>query len=131
MIRKVGESETNFLAFVPVDHFEGLEVTLQLVARLLVHRQCVEVGVRLFACFFQITSRALLLDEQYARPEQIDESVGIVQAFDLLLVAGDRATFYAEYLEEFIVKALCLALLVAGVLPLSREIGGAGADFIP
>ena len=47
------------------------------------------------------------------------------------LVAGYRAPPDAENLEEIIVEALRLALLVRGVGPFADEFGGARTNLVP
>ncbi len=96
---------------------EGLEVTHQDVARALAFRQRVEIPSGLFVRFAEIAPRALLFDEQHPRPEQVDEARVVVEFGDVLLVAGDLTLAFSEDLEEVVVEALRLALLVRRVLP--------------
>ena len=49
----------------------------------------------------------------------------------MLLVAGYRAPPDAENIEELVVEALRLALLVRRVPPLVGESGGTGTNFVP
>ena len=67
----------------------------------------------------------------YARPEQVDEAVRVVQAADMLLIARHGAAADAEDRKELVVEALRFAALVGRVGPLRRESDSAGADFIP
>ncbi len=128
---QLGEREARLLAFVEVEQFEVLKIAHQQVAGPLVLRESVEVGHCLSAGRGEIPAGALLLDEQHARPEQVDEALGVVEPLDVLLVAGDAAPLDAEDPEESVVEALRLALLVAGVRPLAGELGGTGADLVP
>ena len=128
---QVGEGEACLLAFVAVEQLERLEVAQQLVAGAVPFGQRVEVGAGLLASGGQVTASALLLDQQHARPEQVDEAGRVVEPLDALLVPGDGAALDAEDLEERIVEALGLALLVRGVGPLAGEVAGAGADLVP
>ena len=128
---QVGEGEAGLLAFVAVEQLERLEVAQQLVAGAFPFGQRVEVGAGLLASGGQVTAGALLLDQQHARPEQVDEAGRVVEPVDVLLVPGDGTALDAEDLEERVVEALGLALLVRGVGPLAGEVAGAGADLVP
>ena len=116
--------EAGLLAFVPVEKLERLEVAEKLEAGALPFRQRVEVRAGLLTCGGQVASGALLLDQQDAGPEQIDEAGGVVEPPDAFLVPRHVAAALAEDLEELIVEALGLALLVRGVGPFTGEAGG-------
>ena len=49
----------------------------------------------------------------------------------MLLVARDGSPPHAEHLEEIVVEALRLALLVRRVVPLLSEGGGSDANLVP
>ena len=131
VLRKVGEREAGLLAFVPVEKLERLEVAEKLEAGALPFRQRVEVRAGLLTCGGQVASGAFLLDQQDAGPEQIDEAGGVVEPLDAFLVPRHVAAALAEDLEELVVEALGLALLVRGIRPLASEIGRSGADLVP
>ena len=131
VLRQVGEGEAGFRAFVAVEKLERLEVAEKLEAGAVAFRQRVKVRAGLLASGGQATAGALLLDQQHARPEQVDEAGRVVEPPDVLLVPGDGAALDAEDLKERVVEALRLALLVRGVGPFAGEFGGAGADLIP
>ena len=57
---------------------EGLEVAHQDAARALPFRQRVEILPGLFVGCRQVAPGALLLDDQDARPEQVDEPGAVV-----------------------------------------------------
>ena len=78
----------------------------------------------------EISACALVLDEEHAGPEEVDAPVAIVELLDVRLVARDAAPAYVEDFEQFVVEALRVLLLVAGILPLLRECRGPGACFI-
>ena len=79
----------------------------------------------------QIASRALLLNEQDARPEQIDETVAVVELRDVRFIARHATSTHTEDVEELVVEALCVSGFVGGIVPFAREGGGAGAYFVP
>ena len=128
---QVREGEAGFFAFLPVEQLERLEIAQQLVAGTIPFGQRVEVRAGLLARGGQVTAGALLFDQQHARPEQVDEAGGVVEPLDVLLVPCNGASLDAEDLEERVVEALRLALLIRGAGPLAGEVGGAGADLVP
>ena len=79
----------------------------------------------------QIAARALLLDQQDARLEQVAEAGGIGEPPDVLLVARHGVPPDAEDPEELVVEALGLALLIRRIDPLASERGRPGADLVP
>ena len=115
--------EAGLLAFVPVEKLERLEVAEKLEAGALPFGQRVEVRAGLFTCSDQVASGALLLDQEDAGPEEIDVAGGVVEPLDAFLVPrhGARRRL-AEDLEELVVEALGLALLVRGVGPFTGEV---------
>ena len=131
VLREVGEGEARGSLFVEVLEFEGLEVAEQEEPGSFAFRECVEILEGLLACFGQAASGAFLLNKEHTWPEQVDVSVSVVQLRDVCLVPSDASSADVEDLEELVVEALGVLLLVGGVVPLVRERGGAGADFIP
>ena len=131
MLRQVSEGEAGLLAFVPVEKLERLEVAEKLEAGALPVRQRVEVRAGLLTRGRQVAPGALLLDQQDAGPEQIDVAGGVVEPLDAFLVPRHVAAALAEDLEEVVVEALGLALLVRGVGPFTGEAGGPRADLVP
>ena len=71
-----------------------------------------------------------LLDQQDARPE-VDEAGGVVEPSDVFFVPRNGAPPDAEDLEEVVVEALGLALLVRGVGPLAGKGSGSRPDLVP
>ena len=128
---QVREREGHNLPLVQIVKLEGLKVAHQDVARALAFRQRVEILPGLFASGLQVAPGALLFDEQHARPEQIDEPRAVVQLRDMRLVARDVPPPHPEHVEESIVEALRLSLLVGRVFPVFGESGGAGAHLVP
>ena len=106
VLRKVGEREAGLLALVAVDQLERLEIAQQLEARAVPLRKRVEVRAGLIACGGQVAPGALLLDQQDAGPEQVDEAGGVVEPFDVFLVPRHGAPSDAEDIEEVVVEAL-------------------------
>ena len=72
--------------------------------------QGVEVFPRLSVGALQVAALAFLLDEQDARPEEVDVAVGVVETPHVFFEARDGAAPDAEDLEEFVVETLRLAL---------------------
>jgi len=128
---RVREREGDGLPPVEIVKLDGLEGAYRDEARALAFRQRVEILPGLFARLAEIAPAALLFDERRTRPEQVDEPEAILELGDVLLVAGDLTTAFPRDLEEVVVEALCLALLVGRVAPVLREGGRAGADFVP
>ena len=129
--RQVGKREAGFLALVPVEKLEGLEIAEKLIAGAVPLGQRVEVSAGLIAGGGQAAPGALLLDQEHARPEQVDEAGSAVEPSDVFLVARDGAPPDAEDIEEFVVETLGFALLVGGVRPLAGEFRCARPDFVP
>ena len=129
--RQFRERERDGLPFVKIVQLEGLEVAYQNVAGMVTLEQREQIVDRLAIGFLEVAPGALLLDDQHTRPEQVDESRTIVQLRDMRLVARDGAPTNTEHLEELVIEALRLALLVRGVSPLFGEGGGADADLVP
>ena len=66
---------------------EGLEVAHEDAARAVALGKRIEILYVLSVRLAKITPGALLLDDQDARPEQVDEARAIVELGDMLLVA--------------------------------------------
>ena len=110
---------------------EGLEVARQDVAGAFVLRKRVEILPGLTVGAGEIAPGALLLDDQDARPEQVHEPRPVVQLAHMLLVARDGTALHPEDLEEVVVEALRLALLVGRVGPRVRKFCRPHANFVP
>ncbi|MCY4269798.1 MAG: hypothetical protein OXE80_06475 [Gammaproteobacteria bacterium] len=131
MLGQFRQGEGDRGALVEVAKLESLEVAQQDEARAVALGQGVEVIPSLFPGHIQIAPGALLFDQQNARPEQVDEAGAVAEFGDMRLVTRHRPPPDAEYLEEVVVEALGLALLVGRVAPGVGELGGAGANFVP
>ena len=59
------------------------------------------------------------------------KSIPLIEFLYRLLKCCNATARYPKNLEEFIVKGLCLTLLVVSVLPLLGKFRRAGANFIP
>lgn len=68
--------------------------------------QAWEIVQRLGAGAVQVAAGRLVLDQQLALPEQVDEALAVAQFLDRLLEGGDKATFDAKDLEEVVVEGL-------------------------
>jgi hypothetical protein len=73
----------------------------------------------------------LVLDEEFAGPEEVDEAGGAGEALYGDFKGGDVATRAPEDVKEVVPEGLLVGLLACGVLPGAGEVGGALADFVP
>ena len=73
----------------------------------------------------------LVLSQQVARPEQINEAPVAGELFDGLLEGGDGAAADAEDVEEVVPEGLTFGGLARLALPFAAEGDGAVANFIP
>ena len=128
---KVPEVEGDGLLLVEVAEGEVLEVAYEDVPGFFVLRQGIEVGACLLVGVFEVAPGALLLDDEHAGPEQVDEAGIVVQLPHVFFVAGHAPPPHAEDMEEVVVEGLRLALLVGRVAPLACESRGARADLVP
>ena len=131
MAGQLREGEGDGLTLVQVVKLEGPEIADEDVARTVALGQRVEVLSGLPVRLAEIAPGALLLDDQDARPEEVDEPRPVVEPGDMLLVAGDGPAAHIEDLEEVVVEALRLALLVGSVPPLRCEGRGAYTHLVP
>nr|WP_296763132.1 hypothetical protein [Sediminimonas sp.] len=131
MLGQVLQGKGGGLAAIEIGQFEGLEIADQNVTGLFVIGDVGQVFQRLLLGLEQITPFRFLLDNQGARPEQIDKAPRPPGALHRKLVLGHAPPFDSEDVKEGVVKALRLALFIVGVFPVIREAGGAGANFVP
>jgi hypothetical protein len=115
IVLEVGEQESPLAPFLQVEQVPALEVAGQNVSWPLRLREPVVVIKGLVARLAKIETGGLLLDDERARPEQVDEALLVArQVLDPLLIGGDLAAADAEAIEEVVVEGLGLALLVVG-----------------
>ncbi|MGQ4809602.1 hypothetical protein NKDENANG_03025 [Candidatus Entotheonellaceae bacterium PAL068K] len=131
MAGQVGEREGNGLTLVEIVQLKGLEVADQNVAGAVALGECVEIRPGLIVGAAKVAPGALLLDDQDTRPEQVDKAGAVVQFRHMRLVTRDSAAADPEYLEELVVEALRLALLIGRVPPFLGKTGGTGANLVP
>ena len=131
MVVQVRQGERSLLALVQIVKLEAPEVADQDIARPFPLGQAVEILPGLPVGDFEIAPFALLLDDQDARPEQVDEPGAVIQLLHMRFVARDGTSPYTGNLEELVVEALRLTLLVGCVLPLVSESGSADTNFVP
>ena len=117
MLGQVRERERDGLPLVEVVKLEVLEIAHQNKARTITLRQRVEILSGLFEGRFQIATGALLFDEQYTRPEQVDEARAVVQLRDMRFVTCDAPPLNSEHPEEGVVEALSLARRAVELTP--------------
>ena len=80
-----------------------MEIAYQQVAGKLVFLQAREIVEGLLLGADQVPAGALLFDEKYAFPEQVDEPALVAEALDWLLETGDAAARDPENFEELVV----------------------------
>ena len=131
IVLQVGEGEADLGVFVQIVKLEALEVAQEQVARQLLVLEAREVFERLGLGFYEAAALALLLDEQIALPEQVDEAALVAKELHRLLIGRDAAAGDVENLKKFVVEGLGFALFVTGVFPFLREARGTGANLIP
>jgi hypothetical protein len=78
----------------------------------------------------EILPGGLVLDEEFAGPEEVDFSEVSGEFFHGFLERGDGAALDAEDVEEVVPVRLALGLLGSGVPPFAGEADGAFADFV-
>ena len=86
---------------------------------------------RLFACRGEITALGLLLNQQLAFPEQVEEAAPSFGKIDAIFKASHPAAGDAKKLEELIIKSLRVALFVVGIFPFVGELRGPRTNIIP
>ena len=128
---KVGEGKGGAGSLVQVVEFEGLEIADEDVAGPVAFGQGVEVFARLAVGAREVAARALLLDDEDARPEEVDVAAGVVEAPHVLLVARDGAPPDAEDLEEVVIKTLRLAFFIGRARPGAGEARRAHTHLVP
>ena len=131
VLGKLAEPKSNCGVIFEVVQLEDLEIAHQNVAGKLVLFEPGKVVEGLFLGACQVAAGALLLHQEDALPEQIDEPALVAKLLDRLLETGDAAAGNAEYLEELVVEGLALAALVVGVLPFLREACRPRLDLVP
>ena len=90
-----------------------------------------EIGEGLRSGFVERCATALVLHEQDAGPEEIEEGVVAFQVFHRALKHCDALERETEALKETDPEKVLLLLLVRGVFPLARKSDGAVTGFIP
>ncbi len=110
----------------------ALEVARQDEPRTLRLGQPVEIIERLFRCSLEVEPRRLVLDDQLAGDEQVDEALpALVPRLDAAFVDGDLFPVDAKDGEELIPERLLVGAFARSGFPLFAERGGAGSDFRP
>ena len=79
----------------------------------------------------QVFTERFVLDEQDARPEQINAPVVAGNFLHGLFKTGDDAAFDAEDLKEFVPEGLFLGALAFDAGPFAGELDRVVADFVP
>jgi hypothetical protein len=79
----------------------------------------------------EVLAGGLVLGQQSARPEQVNEAPVAGELPDRLLEGGDGAAADAEDVEEVVLEGLAFGGLARFALPFAAEGDGAVANFIP
>ena len=112
VVRQFGQRKRGGLVLVEIAKFERLEVADQNVPGPLALAQRIEIRCGLFVRPREVAPSALLLDNQDARPKEVDVPRMVVQLRDMCFIACDGSPPDAEDLEELVVEALGFAFLV-------------------
>ena len=118
-------------AAVEVVQTETREVGHEDVLRQVGVFQPVEVFSRLLVRGIELRAPALVLDQQFAFPQQIDVTVLAVNLLDLVFEACHTAALDAEDFKELVPERLRFRVLGFGVLPITRERERIGLDVVP
>src|SRR6266849_10225715 len=79
----------------------------------------------------QVSSGALLFNEEDALPEKINETALFPQAFNRLFERCNSASGDAKNLEEFVIEGLALATFIPSVFPVIGETRRTSPDLVP
>jgi hypothetical protein len=129
--REVGKRERDALVLVEVVELEVLEVAHQEIAWQVSIPDAGEVIEGLLFRLDEVTADALLLHQQHAPPEQIDEPAVGAEISDGLLEGRHAADGHPEDFEEVAIKELGLPLLVAVPGPILGELGRSRPNLVP
>jgi hypothetical protein len=110
---------------------EGDEVADDDVARQVAFLDAGEIVQRLGKGAVEALAARLLLHQQHAGPEQVDEPLSAAVLLDRVLEGGDALVGDAEDFEEGDPERLGLARFVGGVGPFARKGHRAGLDLVP
>ena len=132
---QLGERKLVRLVFLKIVQGDSSEVGNDDVSRHLFAApfplQALDVVHRLGVGLTEIFVARLVLREQHALPEEVDEPVTAPDVFHGLFKAGDLPPPQAEDGEEVVPERLRLSVLTTLSRPISRKGDSAGADFIP
>src|SRR3989344_3685237 len=79
--------------------------------------KCYRVLYCLCESLIEVFPRGLMFGNEFPRLEEVNESAAAAELLYLLLKDGDRATFYAEYIEEFVPKSLVFSGFACLIFP--------------
>lgn len=135
LVVQLRELEVDLLVRFEVMQAEAREIGDEDVSRQVTLGQAFEVIGRLREGRIEILTRALVLDEEHALPEQVDASAPELPAgtgdLDLLLEHRNALAVDAEHGEEAVPEALRLGALGALAFPFAREGERARLDLVP
>ena len=131
VLGKLPQSKTNAGAFFQIVQLERLEIAYQDISGKLMLLKAGKVVQGLFLGAREIPAGTLLLDEEHAFPEQVDEASLVTKFLDGFLEAGDAAARDAENLEKLVVEGLAFPTFVVGMVPFLGKAGGASSDLVP
>ncbi|MBP7764547.1 MAG: hypothetical protein KA113_05110 [Syntrophaceae bacterium] len=90
-----------------------------------------KVTERLIVSFVEVFAARLVLDDQYALPEEVDVAVLISELSDRFFKAGDALAGDAEYVEKTVPEGFGFRFFGAFPFPFLGKSQGARFDFIP
>ena len=93
--------------------------------------QAGEVVERLFLGGLQVASRRFLLDQQFARPEKVDEPTLARPWLHRAFKGSNPSARDAEHFEKSLLETLRFAFFVRGVVPVARKLCCTSANIIP
>jgi hypothetical protein len=129
--RQFLQRELLLRALVQVVQAKAGEVRDQHVARQVAVLEAGEVVAGLAVGADQVLAARLVLDQEDALPQQVDEPAGAVLAPDRHFEAGDPAPVHAEHVEERVPEGLGLGAFGRLALPLLGERDRPRLDLIP
>ena len=100
VVRQIGQSKCDLVAFFQIIKLEGMKVAQQDVAREVAVPQPGKIVQRLRLGLFEVSASALLLNEKDALPEKVNETALVAKVLDRLLEARDAAHRDAENIEK-------------------------------
>lgn len=128
---QIGKCELCLFARIQVDQVKGLEIANQNIAGKLELLEIGEVVKRLLPRACKIAAPRLMLNQQFALPEQVNESLSVTELLNWLFKGRHFAALDPKDLKKFIIEGLCFTPFVVSIGPFTRKSSGANANIIP